>query len=293
MNTKAKRLQEMKAEEAKMAAAIDEAVASSGVTLDEDEGVAPRRWFCGLFSRRSPRAAAPGLATGSSTKAAKPETAAERAVFGTRKKQSTAEAASARLNAAAASVAHHAETLGERAGAARAKARELMAAGKKAEAMLALKRSKALDKQAETATATQVALEQQVDVMESSALQKEVASALSASVASTKMKTKGLLGKTETAVDDAQELKDFSEDIAQVLSTMQTDDMDDDELASELDAMVHDHEQSVRETAPTVAPVPESGTAAAVRSFPKVPQVGTARKYARLDEIVEEGVQMS
>ena len=159
-----------------------------------------------------------------------------------------------------------------------------------AEAVLAHKRSRAIERQAESATATRTALEQQLDVLESSALQKEVAQALSASVASTKAKTKGLLGRTETAVEDAQELKDFSEDVQQVLSSMQHDDVDEDELAAELAQMVQAHEEQGRATAPTIAPV-HAAAEVPVRSFPKVP-VGS-RKYARLEEIVEEGIAMA
>jgi hypothetical protein len=261
-----------------MARQIEDAVSASGITLD-DEAPPRTSWLCGLFTRRAPRSA---------PKPARVETATERAVFGVRKKQSTAEAASARLTSAAASVAQHADALGERASAARERARELMAVGKKSEAMLALKRSKALEKQAESASATRTALEQQLDVLESSALQREVAQALSASVTSTKQRTKGLLGRTETAVDEAQELKDFSDDIQQVLAGMQTDSLDEDELADELDAMVNEHEVASRETAPTVAPEPDSAAAVA-RKFPKAP----TNKYARLDEIIEEGIALS
>ena len=82
----------------------------------------------------------------------------------------------------------HAAQLYAKAGASRSKAKALMAQGKKQEAMLALKRAKALEKQAEVAASTHAAIEQQQEMLQSSALQREVASALSASIATTKRK---------------------------------------------------------------------------------------------------------
>ena len=98
-------------------------------------------------------------------------------------------------------------------------------------------KQKMVEKQLETAQSTHVALETQVDVLAQSELQKQVASALSASVATTKKKTKGLLGRTETAVEDAAELKDLAEDISSVMGGLQTEAFDEDELMEELVAM--------------------------------------------------------
>ena len=102
---------------------------------------------------------------------------------------------------------------------------------------MALKKAKVVEKQLETAQSTHVALETQVDVLAQSELQKQVASALSASVATTKKKTKGLLGRTETAVEDAAELKDLAEDISSAMGGLQTEAFDEDELMEELLAM--------------------------------------------------------
>ena len=116
---------------------------------------------------------------------------------------------------------------------------------------MALKRCKTLEKQAETALATHAAIEQQQDMLQSSALQRDVASALSSAVKSTKVKTKGLLEKTEDAVDTSAELKDAFEDISEVLGGLNRNDFDEDELMAEIEAM----SQSETATAQTEAPV--------------------------------------
>ena len=160
---------------------------------------APRRGGClgWLFRRR----------------ARQPSAALDQAVFG-HKASTASTTASDRLSTAAKSMEAHAESLGERAAAARAKAKSLMAAGKKFEALAMLKKAKQAEAQHSNAVATHAALERQIDVLAESALQKEVATALSASVAVAKKKTAGLLSKTEDAVDSAIELKDFAEDVS-------------------------------------------------------------------------------
>ena len=99
----------------------------------------------------------------------------EVAVFGKSAAVSSAANANARLEKAAEQMENHAEQLYAKAGASRSKAKALMGQGKKAEAMAALKRAKGLEKQAQVATSTHAAIEQQKDFLESSALQREVA----------------------------------------------------------------------------------------------------------------------
>lgn len=152
-------------------------------------------------------------------------------LFGQHKQQSSA---SDKLATAAKNVEAHVEQLSEKASLARARAAQLMSAGKKAEAMASLKKAKMLEKQLETATQTHAALETQVDVLAQSALQREVASALSASVSTSKKKSKGLLSRTETAVDEAAELKDLAEDISNVMGGLQNDVWDEEDLEAEL-----------------------------------------------------------
>ena len=138
---------------------------------------APRRGGClgWLFRRR----------------ARQPSAALDQAVFG-HKASTASTTASDRLSTAAKSMEAHAESLGERAAAARAKAKSLMAVGKKFEALAMLKKAKQAEAQHSNAVATHAALERQIDVLAESALQKEVATALSASVAVAKKKTAGL-----------------------------------------------------------------------------------------------------
>ena len=156
-----------------------------------------------------------------------------------------------------------------------------MGQGKKSEALMALKKAKAIEKQLETAQSTHVALETQVDVLAQSELQKQVASALSASVATTKKKTKGLLGRTETAVEDAAELKDLAEDISSAMGGLSTEVFDDDELMEELMAMsepaARPQQQhglvtkAVRFAEATPAGAAEAVVGVDVRSFPAAP----------------------
>ena len=240
-----------------MATDIDRMVRVSLVDDDEPVQGCGGKLFCFGGRRRA---------------AARATTSLDSRVFGTAVKKTDA---TQRLNHAAESVGAHVEQLAEKVRAAEARARELFAQQKKPEAIAALKRAKTLQKQLETASATHAALERQVDVLAESALQREVASALSASVASTKKKSKGLLSKTESAVDSAVELKDFAEDIAQTLGGLQTDVYDDDELLAELEGM--------QEPEPPMA-IPEA-VAVQFRDYPAVP----AKKLERRKLLDDDG----
>ena len=267
---KAAALAEAEANEQSLKLAIQRATAeaeASGATVDEEEP-AQRSWFCGLFPVRRQARTTP--------KPPREQSATAARVFGA--KRGGVVDATERLGAAAASVRLHAETLATRASQAREKARDLALAGDRAAAVLALKRAKALEKQAEVAGSTQLALEHQIDVLEASHLQREVASALSASVGATKQKTRGLLAKAETAVEDSVEMKDLADEVSQVLGEMQPGDaIDEDELNAELNELVN----SQRETAPTAcASVEAPSVGTIVGKFPSVP----ARRYVRLEE---------
>ena len=218
----------MREKEAGIAAKIDELVAKGQLEVDDEGSVrgcgGP---LCRWLYRSSPkRAAAP----------ARPQSGVEVAVFGKRGKGLSA---NDRLDHAAESVAAHASQLGERAGAARERAKMLASTGKRTEALLALKRAKGLEKQAENAVATHAAIEAQKDLLDGQELQREIASALAASVATTKSKTKGLLSKTENAVDGMEEMRDAFEEVGQALGGLQSNnEVDDDDLAAELDEMI-------------------------------------------------------
>ncbi len=221
-------LKAMEAEKVRVNARIDRVM--SQLPLDDDEiqdtrcggrvGCFPLPWRSG----RQRVARDEGMPARSAS-------ATDVRLFGQHKQQSSA---TDKLANAAKSVEAHVEQLSEKASLAKARAAQLASAGKKAEAMASLKKAKLLEKQLETATQTHAALETQVDVLAQSALQREVASALSASVATSKKKSKGLLSRTETAVDEAAELKDLAEDISNAMGGLQNDVFDEEELEAEL-----------------------------------------------------------
>ena len=213
--------------------------------------------------------------------ARQPSAALDQAVFG-HKASTASSSASDRLSTAAKSMEAHAEALGERAAAARTKAKALMAAGKKPEALAWLKKAKQAESQHSNAVATHAALERQIDVLAESALQKEVATALSASVAVAKKKTMGLLSKTEDAVDSAVELKDFAEDVSQAFGGLQSDNYDDDELLEELQAMSMEGE--IEEA--LAAPEPVVAVAVDPTVYPAAP---TNKKLERKSLLADDG----
>jgi hypothetical protein len=264
IKTKREALAAMRTKEGQMSVEIDKIMKATQSAVEDDEPVqgCGAKFFC-LGRRRASTARA--------------TTSLDARVFGKATKQTDA---TQRLNHAAESVEAHVEQLAEKVRAAETRARELFAQQKKPEAIAALKRAKALQKQLETASATHAALERQVDVLAESALQREVASALSASVASTKKKTKGLLSKTENAVDSAVELKDFAEDVAQTLGGLQTDVYDDDDLLAELEDMQETPTEPVSQHAivvPTAIAVQEA-------DFPTVPAKKPEERRKLLDD---------
>ncbi len=221
---------------------------------DED---APRSGCLSWLFRRRPRHSSAAL---------------DQAVFG-HKASTASTTASDRLTTAAKAMETHAESLGEKAAAARSKAKALMAAGKKPEALAWLKKAKQAESQHSNAVATHAALERQIDVLAESALQKEVATALSASVAVAKKKTMGLLSKTEDAVDSAVELKDFAEDVSQAFGGLQTDNYDEDELLDELNALAMEDE--IEESIAAPAPIPVVAVAVDASAYPAAPKNAT------------------
>jgi charged multivesicular body protein 6 len=191
------------------------------------------------------------------------ESGLEVAVFGQSAAGGSTASANARLEKAAEQMESHASQLYAKAGASRSKAKALMAQGKKQEAMLALKRAKALEKQAEVAASTHAAIEQQQEMLQSSALQREVASALSASIATTKKKTRGLLEKAESAVDGSAELRDVAEEINEVMGGLaKADDYDEEDLLEELELLAREPDGE-KATEPTAAAAEEASPSAA------------------------------
>ena len=266
----------MKAKEKAMSERIDRLVASADPDADlHRQGCAPGCFS--LFRRGRSRLAQ--------------EQAIEVAVFGQNGASSSTATANARLEKAATQMENHAEQLYVKASASRSKAKALMGQGKKAEAMAALKRAKGLEKQAQVAASTHAAIEQQKDFLESSALQREVATALSASVAATKKKTKGLLEKAESAVDDSAELRDAVEDISEVMGGLNTGDQyDEEDLMEELELLAQEGEAASEPTAAEAEVEPQAIVVGIDPSlFPKAPRrrVEAKQKLLEADSAAE------
>jgi hypothetical protein len=186
---------------------------------------------------------------------------------------------SSRLEQAQASLRERAERLQERMTESRREAAAFMKLGKKTEALAAMKRAKVAEKQFLTASSAVDALDSQILALEEANLQQEIASALSASVKKVKKNTKGLLSRTEAAVDGSAEVKDLAEDVNSALEGLQPSNVpDEDELLEELQAMMVDGEIEAEEaaaTAPTMPPQVE------LRSWPAAPKeqvIGTRKR---------------
>ena len=127
-----------------------------------------------------------------------------------------------------------------------------MKSGNKQLAMRELKRAKAVEKQAVGTQSVLDALEAQSDMLEQTALQREVACALGESAKSIKSQ-KGLLSNAEDAVDAAAEMRDMHEDMNQVMSSLGesiSNEEDDDDLMKELQKMMTD---DIANPSPTVS----------------------------------------
>jgi len=178
-----------------------------------------------------------------------------------------------KLAAAADAMKARVESLDARAAECRSIAQKQMQAGNKTAAMRELKRSKALEKQAMSTQGAMDALEAQSDMLEQTALQKEVAAALGATAASLK-KEKGLLSKAEDAVDAAHEMRDMHEDLTQVMSGLgdaASADFDEDDLMQELEQMVGGDESG------------ESSSTASVAASVEAERLALQRQQAELE----------
>lgn len=147
----------------------------------------------------------------------------------------------AKLGEAAKAMEQRIAQLEERASECRTEARRLMQVGQKGAAMRALKKGKAVEKQAEANQASLLAVEQQLDLMAQAAMQKTVASALKTSTKGMKADKK-LLKHAEDAVDEAQEARDMATDLSAVMADFAhnggSNDLDEDALLAELEEMV-------------------------------------------------------
>jgi hypothetical protein len=190
-----------------------------------------------------------------------------------------ASAASARLDKVHSDIEKRSATLCERAAALRASARAQMAAGDKRTALASLKRCKLVEKQAESAMNTSMMLEQQMDMLEMTAVQRSVATALSGATKSAKRGTKGLLSKAENAVESAEELSELQTDVSTVLGELGGSvgaEYDDDELAAELQSMLEEPDATATAAAAPAAVVAADTSlfSSGIESFPSVPVHG-------------------
>ena len=271
------------AEQRKTEATLEATIARLDAAMRAEEEGAPgcaSRFLCGLLGGRRGRARRSG---------ASDQSALDQAVFGQQRSGAAASSSAAeRLSRASESMGAHVDSIRARAEAAKSQAKALMGAGKKKEALKEMARYKQAEKQLENAQATQLALERQLDVLAEADVQREVASALSASVATARKKTKGLLSKTESAVDGSVELRDLAEDVASTLGGIQTDVYDDDELLEELAAMTAADEITLdhAEEAPVAVGAPTIDVAA----FPAPPRgIKSAKALERKSLLADDG----
>lgn len=174
----------------------------------------------------------------SSSSCSSSATAVHRAVFGLA--GSSKENPAKKLEDAAQVMRARIEQLELRAQEARAEATSLAKIpAKKSQALRALKKAKQIEAQVSSNQSSLDAVEQQVDLLASAAIQKKLTSALASTSQSMKGDAK-LLTKAEKAVDDAQDARDVANDLNDVVADFAArgqGDLDDDELVAELEMM--------------------------------------------------------
>jgi len=193
-----------------------------------------------------------------------------------------------KLVAASEAMRARVESLESRASEGRAAASAAMKAGNKASAMRELKRAKMLEKQTISTQSAMDALEAQSDMLEQTALQKEVAAALGATAKSLKME-KGLLSKAEDAVDAAAEMRDMHEDITQVMAGLGdavSNDVDEEELMEELQSMAAGNDTDP--TATDVATASEHSEFASKAAVEQAALENKRKEYEQLECIRQQ-----
>lgn len=145
--------------------------------------------------------------------------------------------------------------------------------GNKTEALAALKRSKFAEKQFLNASSAVDTLCAHIDGLEEANLQKEIADALSSSAKKIKTNTRGLLNKTEEAIDVSADVRDLADDVNHALQGLrsQSDVLDDDDLMEELQAMMKTHEidESVERS---ISNQSDSSVPVTLNGLPSVPK---------------------
>ena len=232
--------------------------------------------FCFLLRRFRGRTTVGEIRTVSEPTAAKK--AASTAFFGARKKKADP---NAKLQEAAAAMQERIRALEYRAIDSKREASQLMKQGQKQAALRALKKSKALDKQVEQNQAALDAVEQQVDLMAQAEMQKQVTAALHTSSQGMKS-SKEMLKKAESAIDDATDARDAADDLNGVMSEFAaagSNDVDDDELLSELQRLV--------EAGDDPPPPTETGELAG-GSTPSASELGASAQRAAVMRLEEQ-----
>tara|TARA_B100001175_G_scaffold247870_1_gene214616 strand:- start:3541 stop:4587 length:1047 start_codon:yes stop_codon:yes gene_type:complete len=147
---------------------------------------------------------------------------------------------SLKLEQAAVAMRARVAQLDSRAEEARTAAAKAAQSNKRPLALRELKKAKALEAQALSTQSALDALEAQSDMLEQTALHREVAGAIGETAKSLK-KDKKLLNRAEDAVEAAGELRDLHSDITSVMGELGDHskyDYDDDDLLAELESMV-------------------------------------------------------
>ena len=192
-----------------------------------DDDASQRCALCSIFGRRKT------LRMNKEGNVSKLENRSK-SLFGKRKVADPA----AKLREAAVALEERIAQLEERSTEGRAETKRLMNAGKKAAALRALKKVKAVEKQQAANQASLDALELQLSMLEDAQVQKTLASALASSSKGIKSQKK-LISKAESAIDDAGEAREMVTELSDVMAEFAIgNNDDDDELLAELDGMV-------------------------------------------------------
>lgn len=295
VQNKTSALKERQEEQRKLGRVIDRLIADGNVSHDEVASGCMARGLCPTIGRgvarflgisqkaravstREVEIASVAVAKNSATRPNGSEIS--RAVLGLA--PSKKKTPQSKLAAASEAMRARVESLEFRASEGRTAAAADMKAGNKASAMRELKRAKILEKQALSTQAAMDALEAQSDMLEQTALQKEVAAAMGATAKSLK-KEKGLLSKAEDAVDAAAEMRDMHEDLTQVMAGLGdavSNDVNEDELLEELQSMVQDND-----TEPTALDVAATSAHSELAEKAAMEQAALEKKHKEYEQL--------
>lgn len=232
---KAAKLRERENAEAKLKTRVERMVLDAA-----DDTETPRCALCNIFGRRRHNAALKkALEMGPAAEGASAGDTAVKssALFGMGKRR--VNDPSIKLKEAAVALEERIFQLEQRASEGRDEAKRCMQAGKKVQAMRALKKSKAVEKQCSANQSSLDALEAQLGLLEQAALQKTLATALASSSKSMKGQRK-LLSHAESAIDDAADAREMAVELTEVMAEFGSNGVtaDEDDLLTELAAMM-------------------------------------------------------